>query len=256
MRNSRSRYCRHHLAQVGLSLLLFAGCLPAREVPSGGDGAARPDPPGQEPDAGEPPEEVDAGPGDPPRPDAGRGRPPAPDARVNPPFPPDGAAAPADARAPDGRSAADAPTAPAVYNTPLVCTSGDHWTGGDRGAGNMYPGRPCVACHIAKRGPPFTLAGTVFPTAHEPDDCNGADGFFTGAAIIITDANGMTHTTLANLAGNFYFPAAEKIPFPYKVKLTSNGRERVMVTAQTTADCNACHTVNGDKMAPGRIMLP
>jgi len=144
----------------------------------------------------------------------------------------------------------------ASYNTPVVCTSGDHWTGGDRGAGNMYPGRPCVACHATRRGPPFTLAGTIFPTAHEPDDCNGADGFFTGAAIIITDANGMTHTTLANLAGNFYFPAAEKIAFPYRAKIAAGGRERMMVLPQMNPDCNACHTVKGDMMAPGRIMLP
>jgi hypothetical protein len=194
--------------------------------------------------------DVDARPGEPPLPDAGRRRPPAPDAPVEPP--PDGR--PPDAR-PIDASAAVAVDA-ASYNTPVVCTSGDHWTGGDRGAGNMYPGRPCVACHATNRGPPFTLAGTIFPTAHEPDDCNGADGFFTGAAIIITDANGVTHMTTGNLAGNFYFPAAETIPFPYRVKIAAGGRERVMVTPQMKPDCNGCHTVKGDMMAPGRIMLP
>jgi hypothetical protein len=195
--------------------------------------------------------EVDSRSGEPPPPDAGRPRPPAPDARAEPP--------PRDGSLPDARTM-DASVAmagdAASYDTPIVCSSGDHWTGGDRGAGNMYPGRPCVVCHATKRGPPFTLAGTIFPTAHEPDDCNGADGFFTGAAIIITDANGMTHTTLANLAGNFYFPAPEKIPFPYRVKIAAGGRERMMVTPQMNPDCNACHTVKGDMMAPGRIMLP
>jgi hypothetical protein len=195
-------------------------------------------------DASLPPVEADAASGEPSTPDAGRPRPPPPDALTEPPA--DGR--PFDARPiPMDTSVAAAADA-ASYNTPVVCTSGDHWTGGDRGAGNMYPGRPCVACHTTKRGPPFTLAGTIFPTAHEPDDCNGADGFFTGAAITITDANGMTHTTLANLAGNFYFPAAEKI--------VAGGRERMMVLPQMNPDCNACHTVKGDMMAPGRIMLP
>jgi hypothetical protein len=241
-------------------LLLVAGCMPAPSPPrlrSDGGPEDSPAPIGQDArapsvDPDPDPTEPDASPGEPPPPDAGRRRPPAtPDARSEPP--------PTDARPLDTRpmDAAVAPAADAAsYNTPLVCTSGDHWTGGDRGAGNMYPGRPCVACHATKRGPPFTIAGTIFPTAHEPDDCNGADGFFTGAAVIITDANGATHTTLANLAGNFYFPAAEKIPFPYRAKITSGGRERVMVLPQMNADCNSCHTVTGAMMAPGRIMLP
>jgi hypothetical protein len=143
------------------------------------------------------------------------------------------------------------------YNTPLVCSSGDHWMGGNRGAAAMYPGRACIACHTMMKGPAFGAAGTIFPSAHEPDDCNGADGLFTGAAIIIIDANGVEHPTSANLAGNFDFPTnSNTIPLPIRAKIVWNGRERVMITPQMSGDCNACHTVNGDKGAPGRVMLP
>jgi hypothetical protein len=144
------------------------------------------------------------------------------------------------------------------YNTPVVCTSGDHWTNGDRGALAMYPGRPCIACHAMKRGPAFSAAGTIFATAHEPDDCNGVDGLFTGAAVVITDATGKVFTTGANVAGNFeFFSVNDKITPPYHAKvIAANGRERAMVTAQMSGDCNACHTVSGTMAAPGRIMLP
>ena len=32
--------------------------------------------------------------------------------------------------------------------------------------------------------------------------------------------------------------------------------ERAMVAAQTSGDCNSCHTLAGTNGAPGRIMLP
>jgi hypothetical protein len=144
------------------------------------------------------------------------------------------------------------------YATPVVCTSGDHWTNGDRGALAMYPGRPCIACHALKRGPAFSAAGTIFATAHEPDDCNGVDGLFTGAAVVITDATGKVFTTGANLAGNFeFFTINDKIVPPYRAKvIAANGKERVMATPQMMGDCNVCHTVAGTMAAPGRIMLP
>jgi hypothetical protein len=34
------------------------------------------------------------------------------------------------------------------------------------------------------------------------------------------------------------------------------GRERDMAAAQTSGDCNRCHTQNGAMSAPGRIVLP
>jgi len=43
---------------------------------------------------------------------------------------------------------------------------------------------------------------------------------------------------------------------PFKAKVTYMGRERAMNAAQTSGDCNACHTQNGTNSAPGRILLP
>ena len=34
------------------------------------------------------------------------------------------------------------------------------------------------------------------------------------------------------------------------------GKERAMLTSQTTGDCNTCHAVTGTSGAPGRIALP
>ncbi len=64
------------------------------------------------------------------------------------------------------------------YDTPETCTSMMSWT---RGNGlTTRPGEACIACHSSGGGPRFTIAGTLYPTAHEPDDCNGANGS-TGA---------------------------------------------------------------------------
>ena len=51
------------------------------------------------------------------------------------------------------------------------------WTGGNRGSADMNPGRACITCHSTMNGPSLTIAGTVYPTAHEPDLCNGANGY-------------------------------------------------------------------------------
>ena len=57
----------------------------------------------------------------------------------------------------------------------VVCTSGTTWAGGDHGSAVMHPGEACIACHTTDHGPKFAAAGTVFPTSHEPDDCNGSN---------------------------------------------------------------------------------
>jgi hypothetical protein len=107
------------------------------------------------------------------------------------------------------------------------------------------------------KGPAFAVGGTVFPTAHEPDDCNGADGLFTGATVYVTGADGKMFSALANFAGNFNLATNAGIVFPIRAKIVSaSGRERAMVTPQMTGDCNSCHTVTGANSAPGRIVLP
>ena len=143
------------------------------------------------------------------------------------------------------------------YDTPVTCTSNTNWTGGNAESPNMRPGGACINCHSSGEGPSFLLAGTVYPSAHEPDDCNGANGSTGAAQVIVTDANGMTISMNVNSVGNFYYQGrGASLAFPYQAKVVQNGLERVMVTPQTDGDCNSCHSESGDNMAPGRIMLP
>ena len=106
-------------------------------------------------------------------------------------------------------------------------------------------------------GPTTTLGGTLFPTAHEPIDCNGTSA--GGAAVVqITDAAGQVFSLPVNQAGNFYLLAggSPAITMPYRAKIIANGKERAMSAAQSTGDCNSCHTEAGTNGAPGRIMAP
>lgn len=125
-----------------------------------------------------------------------------------------------------------------------VCTSMKTWN--DTTGPLMAPGYPCLSCHS------FSLGGTIYPTAHEANNCDGATG--GGLSVIVTGANGQTVTMTPNAAGNFY--ATAPISTPFTVKVTSSNGTRVMQTPQTSGDCNSCHTVAGANGAPGRIMTP
>ncbi len=136
----------------------------------------------------------------------------------------------------------------------ITCTSGTMWTRGNHGSADMNPGQACISCHASMgEGPRLTIAGTVYPSLNEPDNCNGADGV-NGAQIVITQANGKVMTLLPGTSGNF--SSESGVAMPYTAKVVYMGRERAMITAQTTGDCNSCHTVTGANNAPGRIMLP
>ena len=145
------------------------------------------------------------------------------------------------------------------YDTPSVCTSNTWWTGGDRGSPLMHPGLACIACHgggssgddRAER-PIFSAAGTLYPTAHEPNDCNGTAG--SDVRVVITDARGATYTLAVNAAGNF-FTDAPLLP-PYRASVVSANATRSMATPQANGDCNACHEERGSQNAPGRVMAP
>jgi hypothetical protein len=152
--------------------------------------------------------------------------------------------------------AAGAPPDP--YNTPVVCTSNTNWTRGNEDSPNMRPGGACISCHASTGGeaPTFAFAGTVYPTAHEPDDCNGVNGSSTATQVVITDANGTTFTLNVNSVGNFSYTAKTAVALPYHAKVVSNGKELVMPDAQQSGDCNSCHTESGSMNAPGRIMAP
>ena len=142
---------------------------------------------------------------------------------------------------------------PNPYNTPLKCTSNATWFLFN--GATMRPGDTCINCHTAqkkctKTACKFTIAGTVYPTAHEPTNCNG----LAGSTVVVTDANNTTVSLVANSVGTFTSTAA--LVAPFSVKVTSGGKTRVMVAKAPNGDCNSCHTANGTQSAPGRIMAP
>ena len=144
------------------------------------------------------------------------------------------------------------------YNTPTVCTSGTSWTGGTSKSALMEPGLACRSCHVTfgQGQKDFDISGTVYPTAHEPDLCNGVN---SGMTVVITDVNNTDHVLQVNAAGNFYNDDAYgflKIPTPYTAKVVSGSNVRAMISSQTNGDCNSCHTESGAQSAPGRIMAP
>jgi hypothetical protein len=135
------------------------------------------------------------------------------------------------------------------------CTSGQYWDEEDEGSKSMYPGRACLHCHQQSReGPTHSLAGTLYPSGHEPNDCNGSSGSITGAQIVVTDASSRSYTLIPNRVGNFF--SETNLVMPLRVKVTYRGRQRVMAGAITEGDCNSCHTQFGANGAPGRILLP
>jgi mono/diheme cytochrome c family protein len=140
---------------------------------------------------------------------------------------------------------------PGPFDGPSVCTSGKTWTGGNSESPLMHPGVACVACHArSEEGPRFGIAGTVYPSGHEPNDCYGA----TSAAVEVTDANHKVFTLPVNASGNFM--TSSLIAFPIQVAVVANGKRRSMTASPPNGDCNSCHTQNGADDAPGRIALP
>jgi hypothetical protein len=145
---------------------------------------------------------------------------------------------------------------PDPLNAPPTCTSQTTWTEGTNGSSFMEPGQACISCHTATRGeaPIFAIAGTLYPTGHEPNNCNGANGT-SGAHVVVSGSNGTSITLIPNAAGNFYSSTFLSGPYAAKV-VNGSGVERVMVSTTSTGDCNSCHTQIGANSAPGRITLP
>lgn len=145
-------------------------------------------------------------------------------------------------------------------NADPTCTSGRMWTLLDRGSPLMHPGQACIECHqrMGVRDPAasrMTIAGTVFPTGHEPNDCNGAPGTTDGGLTVeVTDAMGNVVTMTPNSVGNFSSTTAVTPPLTALVR--SSVASRRMIGEVMTGDCNSCHTQMGDMMAPGRITIP
>lgn len=139
---------------------------------------------------------------------------------------------------------------PDPFAGPHVCTSKQYYTSGV--GMTMEPGNACVACHKTRGAPLFAIAGTVYPTAHEPARCKAPAS--QGAVIVITDKNGKKYSLTANSVGNF--AATGALALPYTAEVQFKGKSRAMATPQTSGDCNSCHTESGTNKAPGRVLLP
>lgn len=141
-----------------------------------------------------------------------------------------------------------------------VCTSKQFWTMGELESPLMHPGRACLTCHATVVGEDvkdmFAIAGTVFPSLHEVDDCDGASG--AGLQVVITTADDQVLTLPVNAAGNFMYDQLELGPvaFPIHARVVRGDLEVAMATPQMTGDCNSCHTEQGTNGAPGRILSP
>lgn len=156
---------------------------------------------------------------------------------------------------------------------PTQCTSGVTVTSEDLQNRNlMHPGRACNACHDTQKPPQphFSIAGTVYATDGELDDCT-ATSAVDGVTVVVTDmANNVLWTvpvqtgTEANstpsgkaLHGNFALEGVTP-PAQFRVKVVSadKQRERAMGATPASGDCNSCHTAQGASGAPGRILAP
>jgi hypothetical protein len=125
----------------------------------------------------------------------------------------------------------------------------------------MNPGRACNACHRqgndeqGNDAPIFAFVGTLYPSAHEPDECDALG--VESARVVVTDAHGTVRSARPNAVGNFMFEddSAAFLP-PYTARVVYDGRERWMDLPQQNGDCNSCHDPAGNSEAPGRLLLP
>ena len=146
---------------------------------------------------------------------------------------------------------------PDPFDVPARCSSGVY-TGNTENQ-FMNPGLACVSCHVRENASegeektPAGIGGTVYPSAHEPDRCDGVRG---AATVVITDAVGRVFRLPVNARGNFYLYADQGLRMPYRARVETAQGRRDMATPQTSGDCNACHTQQGAHGAPGRVLLP
>jgi len=147
---------------------------------------------------------------------------------------------------------------PDPWAAPDVCEGGSYWSG--QGTKDMSPGTPCIGCHGPGQGTEFVLAGTVFTTGHVPDACKATpaqQGDLGQAHVFVKDAAGVVLTLPVWPSGNFMQkPPAAPLVLPITAWVAAGGRERHMLGAQMSGDCNACHTDGGDAGTRGRIVLP
>jgi hypothetical protein len=142
----------------------------------------------------------------------------------------------------------------------VVCSSNSYWMGGDDESKDMHPGLACIDCHKnppggGEHGPGLVFAGTVYPTLHEEDDCNGLGG----TLVVVTDSTGRTvQATARSESGNFFIETEDAAPLvmPIRAEVRRGDKVLAMKDPVDSADCNSCHTELGTDGAPGRILAP
>ena len=144
-----------------------------------------------------------------------------------------------------------------------VCSSNVFWKDQDmqKPTDAMNPGLACNACHLkTPTAPLYSVAGTVYPTLKEPDNCNGANGGMSNMpdyTIVVTDKSGRSLPAIpVNSVGNFKLETEVVKPFWVKVVNTKTKAEKKMMAQTDNGDCNSCHTQNGAQSAPGRVTAP
>ena len=148
------------------------------------------------------------------------------------------------------------------FDVEPLCSSGKMWTMGDEGSPHMHPGRACRTCHMQEEPEEagrYPIAGTVYATGHEIDDCLGVDGEAVPVFVELTTADARLIKLAVNSSGNFLYDVEEDggpLMYPITARLIQGDKQRPMLTPQVTGDCNACHTEAGTGGAPGRIVLP
>lgn len=161
------------------------------------------------------------------------------------------------------------PIPPDPYDVDPQCTTDTFWTQGlFAESERMNPGRPCIGCHddpeafggeAGELGPSYVFAGTVFATAHEPDDCFGLDGTTQDVEIVIRTEDGQELRLPVNDAGNFAAEPGDVPPGfapPWFFRVVADGVESQPGPPLFDGDCNRCHSQDGDETAPGRLIPP
>jgi hypothetical protein len=142
---------------------------------------------------------------------------------------------------------------PSAGGSQSAACLGTMWTRGE--SATMRPGEACISCHSQNpEAPVFEIAGTVYSSPGQPNDCSGSNSGGT-AVVVITDAQGKDYRLAVNQVGNFLLETAP-IPTPFHARVEVGSLVRSMVSAQTIGDCNLCHTANGANGANGRILTP
>jgi hypothetical protein len=139
----------------------------------------------------------------------------------------------------------------------VVCTSNSFWSLGDEGDEDMHPGMACISCHQepndeGETGPGLLFGGTVYPTMHEPDDCNGVGD----AVVVVTDATGRVVQATVRPSGNFFVEEGAPLSLPIRAEIRRGDKVLTMKDPVDSVDCNSCHTTMGAENAPGRIIAP